>query len=239
MIQTNNLSFGYNKSQTVLRDISLTLPEGHIYGLLGRNGVGKSTFLKLLSGTLIGKGEYSVGGFDPREREAVFLDQIRLVPENEAILNTTLQELTEVISLLYPTYSQEIFRNAVSEFDIPLTVKLTQLSLGQQKKALIALSLACNTPYLFLDEPTNGMDIPSKRTFRKLVASNFDETKTIVISTHQVDDLEGLIDWVVIMENDGIRLSSSLEELGERFGTEDIKEVFCQVVENKEDKENI
>ena len=232
MIQTNNLTYGYVKHQPVLKEISLSLPAGHIYGLFGKNGVGKSTFLKLLSGTLLGQGDYSVGGLDPRKREPGFQEQIRLVPENEAILNTSIQELSEVISPLYPTFSHEIFQKAIEEFDIPATQKLTHLSLGQQKKALISLSLACNTPYLFLDEPTNGMDIPSKRIFRKLVAAAFDEEKTILISTHQVDDLEGLIDWVVIMENDGIRLSSSLEELGERFGTEDIKEVFCQVTEN-------
>lgn len=232
MIQTKNLSYGYTKQQPVLTNITLQLPEGHIYGLLGKNGVGKSTFLKLLAGTLLGQGEYTVGGFDPRKRQASFQEQLRLVPENEAILNVNLNELAQVIKPLYPTFSQELLQKAIEAFNLPSDKKLTQLSLGQQKKSLIALSLACNTPYLLLDEPTNGMDIPSKSTFRKLVASAFDEGKTILISTHQVDDLEGLIDWVVIMENDGIKLSESLETLGEQFGTEDIKDVFCQVINN-------
>lgn len=231
MIKTSNLTYGYIQVQPVLKKISLEMPAGHIYGLLGRNGVGKSTFLKVLSGALLGQGEYSVGGYDPRNREAAFQESIRLVPENEALYNNTIIELAQVTKPLYPTFSDEILNRALEEFKVPQEQKLTTMSLGQQKKALIALSLACNTPYIFMDEPTNGMDIPSKSTFRKLVASMLDENRTIIISTHQVDDLEGLMDSVTIMENDGVLLSDTLENIGEQFGTEDIKEVFCRVVE--------
>lgn len=231
MIKTSNLTYGYIQVQPVLKQISLEMPAGHIYGLLGRNGVGKSTFLKVLSGALLGQGEYSVGGYDPRNRESGFQESIRLVPENEALYNNTIIELAQVTKPLYPTFSDEILNRALEEFKVPQEQKLTTMSLGQQKKALIALSLACNTPFLFMDEPTNGMDIPSKSTFRKLVASMLDENRTIIISTHQVDDLEGLMDSVTIMENDGVLLSDTLENIGEQFGTEDIKEIFCRVVE--------
>ncbi len=231
MIKASNLTYGYIQVQPVLKQISLEMPAGHIYGLLGRNGVGKSTFLKVLSGALLGQGEYSVGAYDPRNREAAFQESIRLVPENEALYNNTIIELARVTRPLYPTFSDEILNRALNEFKVPQDQKLTTMSLGQQKKALISLSLACNTPYLFMDEPTNGMDIPSKSTFRKLVASMLDENRTIIISTHQVDDLEGLMDSVTIMENDGVLLSDTLENIGEQFGTEDIKEVFCRVVE--------
>jgi len=230
MIKASNLTYGYDSKRTVLKQISLEMPSGHIYGLLGKNGVGKSTFLKVLSGALLGKGEYSVGNYDPRKREANFLESIRLVPENEALYNNSIKELARVTRPLYPTFSDEILQRALTEFNVPQDQKLTSMSLGQQKKALISLSLACNTPYLFMDEPTNGMDIPSKSTFRKLVASMLDENRTIIISTHQVDDLEGLMDSVTIMENDGVLLSDTLENIGEQFGTEDIKEVFCKVV---------
>ena len=234
MIKATNLNYGYIKVQPILKQICLDMPEGHIYGLLGRNGVGKSTLLKVLSGALLGEGEYSVGGRDPRNRECEFQQSIRLVPENEALHNITIEELARVTRPLYPTFSDEILMRALADFKVPVGQKITNMSLGQQKKALISLSLACNTPYIFMDEPTNGMDIPSKSTFRKLVASMADENRTIVISTHQVDDLEGLMDYVTIMENDGILLSDSLENIGEQYGTEDIKEVFCQVVKNIE-----
>ena len=142
--------------------------------------------------------------------------------------------MAKVTRPFYPTFSDEILLRALADFKVPVGQKITNMSLGQQKKALISLSLASNTPYIFMDEPTNGLDIPSKSIFRKLVASMADENRTIVISTHQVDDLEGLMDYVTIMENDGILLSDSLENIGEQYGTEDIKEVFCQVVKNIE-----
>lgn len=230
MIKITNLSYGYNKHTEVLSNISLELKEGHIYGLLGKNGVGKSTLLKLLSGALLGKGEYTVDGIDPRKRAAEMQEKIRLVPENEAIFQCTILELAKVTGNLYPTFSQKVFDKAIQEFDVPTDLILTRMSLGQQKKALISLSLACGTPYLFMDEPTNGMDIPSKSIFRRLVASMADENKTLIISTHQVDDLESLIDRVIILAPNGVLLCASLEEIYEKYGTEDLKEVFMQVV---------
>ena len=217
MIQTKDLNYGYQKFQPVLKKISLNLPEGHIYGLLGKNGVGKSTLLKVLTGALLGEGEYKVGGYDPRDRKGEMQEQIRLVPENEAIFENTILELAKVTAPLYPTFNQELLENALKEFEVPTDKKLTLMSLGQQKKALISLSLACNTPYLFMDEPTNGMDIPSKSSFRRIVASSVNENSTVLISTHQVDDLEGLIDYVVILENDGVLLSASLQEIGQKL----------------------
>lgn len=230
MIQAKNLTYGYISTQPVLKGIDLSLQKGHIYGLLGKNGVGKSTLLKLFTGALIGKGGYTIGGLDPRQRQAELQQSVRMVPENEAIYNLSINELAQVTAGLYPSFSRDILNRALTEFEVPTDKRLPQLSLGQQKKALISLSLACNTPYIFMDEPTNGMDIPSKSIFRKLVAMMADENRTVVISTHQVDDLEGLIDYVIILENDGVLLSSSIEEIGEKYGTEDIKEVFCQVV---------
>lgn len=232
MIQANNLTYGYSKKKLVLDQINLEWPSGHVYGLLGRNGIGKSTLLKLLSGALLGQGEYTVGDRDPRKREVAFQQSVRLVPENEALFDISIQDYAKVTRPLYPTFSNELLDKALADFRVPSDMKLTEMSLGQQKKALISLSLACNTPYLFMDEPTNGMDIPSKSTFRKLVANMIDEERTIIISTHQVDDLVGLMDYVTIMENNGILLSDSLENIGQQYGTEDIKQVFCQLMKN-------
>lgn len=217
MIKTNKLSYSYNALQQTLRDITITLPEGHIYGLLGKNGVGKSTMLKMLTGSLIGQGEYTIDGLDPRQRQPELQQRFRLIPENEAIYNITITQLAEVTKVFYPTFDEKIFTNALKEFEVPTEQTLTRMSLGQQKKALISLSLACGTPYLFMDEPTNGMDIPSKSIFRRLVASIMEDSRTILISTHQIDDLESLIDSVIILENDGVLLSASLEEIGKRL----------------------
>lgn len=227
MIQTNHLSYGYVRNRTTLKDISLSLEDGHIYGLLGKNGVGKSTLLKLFTGALLGQGDYSIDGLDPRKRPAELLEKFRLVPENEAIPDTTILELAAVAKQLYPAYDEAQLMSALQEFEVPYQQRLTKMSLGQQKKSLIALSLACNTPYLFMDEPTNGMDIPSKATFRRIVASSLADVdklqKTVIISTHQIDDLESLIDSIIIMQNEGVLLATTLQEIGQRlcFGIAD------------------
>lgn len=217
MIHTNNLTYGYSRWNPVLNNISLDLPKGHIYGLLGKNGVGKSTLLKLLTGALLGRGEYTVNGMDPRDRRPDFFQTVRLVHENEVINNLYIEELANATAPFYPTFDWNLFENALKEFEVPSDKRLTSMSLGQQKKSLISLAIACNTPYLFMDEPTNGMDIPSKSTFRRLIASLADHDRTIVISTHQVDDLENLIDSVIILENDGVLLSRTLQEIGTRL----------------------
>lgn len=214
MIEIQNLRYGYYKHAPVLKGISLRLPEGHIYGLLGKNGVGKSTLLKLLCGVLRGEGTYSIDGLDPRRQPAALPERVRLVPEQDALFPITIEELAGITAPLYPTFDHALFEEALREFEVPRGKQLTALSLGQQKKALISLSLATGTDYLLMDEPTNGMDIPSKSTFRRLIARAADERKTILISTHQVDDIDALIDSVVILENEGVLLSASLDEVG-------------------------
>lgn len=217
MIKIQHLNYGYYSFQPVLKDIRLELPKGHVYGILGKNGVGKSTLLKLLSGSLLGEGDYTVGGLDPRRREVAFQQSLRLIPENESYSHISIESLADITAPFYPTFDFDRFRSMLLEFEVPQHKALSSLSLGQQKKALIALSLACNTPYLLLDEPTNGLDIPSKSIFRRLLASMADTERTVLISTHQVDDLENLIDAVVILENDGVLLSKTLQEIGTRL----------------------
>lgn len=217
MIELKDLRYGYYRHQPVLRGLSLRLPEGHIYGLLGKNGVGKSTLLKILCGSLTGEGEYTVAGFDPREQHPAMLEKVRLVPESEAILPVAIEDLARVTAPFYPTWDQSIFDRALNEFQVPRNKQLTTLSLGQQKKALISLALACNTPYLLMDEPTNGLDIPSKSIFRRLVAGHCDEGRTVIISTHQVDDIDSLIDGIVILENEGVLLNASLDKVAARL----------------------
>jgi ABC-2 type transport system ATP-binding protein len=217
MIQTQQLSFGYTSGRDVLKDINLTLAPGHIYGLLGKNGVGKSTLLKLLTGVLFGRGTCTVDSYNPARRTPEFLQRIRLVHENEAIPALDIRTLRDITAPFYPTFDNRLFERALSEFEVPDRQRLNTLSLGQQKKALISLALACNTPYLFMDEPTNGMDIPSKAAFRRLVGSLPLAERTIVISTHQVDDLETLMDAIVILENSGVLLSDSIADLGRKY----------------------
>ena len=217
MITTQELNFGYNRNSSVLSHLTLTLPSGHVYGLFGKNGVGKSTLLKLLCGALHGKGLCQIDGIDSASRSIELLKQLCFVPETLDIRAITIEELAKVTKPFYPTFSDELLNYCIAELEVPTGIRLTKMSLGQQKKAIIAVAVACNTPYLLLDEPTNGMDIPSKAALRRIIASIASPEKLIIISTHQVDDLENLIDAAIIMDNNGILLSETLETIGQKL----------------------
>ena len=234
MIQIRNLNYSYLVTNKVLSDINLDIKEGHIYGLLGKNGVGKSTLLKLVCGILNPKQSAAKGQKSKvKSKElapAVLIDDIpafgrpvetlsllRFVGENEAAPDLTLAEWASIVAPFYVNFSYELLNKAVAAFEVPQMQKLSQMSHGQQKKAVIALALACNTKYLFMDEPTNGMDIPSKATFRQLIAEFMTEEKTIVISTHQVDDIEKILDAVIILDNSAVLLNDTIQEIGMKY----------------------
>ncbi|MCQ2243187.1 MAG: ABC transporter ATP-binding protein [Bacteroidaceae bacterium] len=224
MIQISNLNYSYLVTKKVLSNINLEIKEGHVYGLLGKNGVGKSTFLKLVCGILNPKLEISatqapvlVDGIDSHGRPTEMLKLIRFVGENEAVPELTIGQWASIVAPFYDNFSMDILDKALSAFEVPQNQKLTQMSHGQQKKSIISLALACNTKYLFMDEPTNGMDIPSKSTFRQIIAECMTEDKTIIISTHQVDDIEKILDAVIILDNTAVLLNDTIEEIGKKY----------------------
>lgn len=227
MIRINNLNYSYLLTKKVLSNINLEISEGHIYGLLGKNGVGKSTFLKLVCGILNPKSDAVKGtntndvvlvdGVNSYGRPAEMLKLIRFVGENEAVPELTINEWADIVAPFYENFSWEILDKAMTSFEVPQNQKLTQMSHGQQKKSIISLALACNTKYLFMDEPTNGMDIPSKSTFRQIIAECMTEEKTIIISTHQVDDIEQILDAVIILDNSAVFLNNTIEEIGKKY----------------------
>ena len=196
MITLKELSFSYSRKKEVLDRINLEVGSGHICGLLGKNGEGKTTLLNLLSGQIFpDQGSCLVLEEIPSERNARFLQQIFLLPEEISMPEVT----------------------AIESFEINLSDRLSKMSQGQRKKVAITLALAAHTPLLLMDEPTNGLDIPSKATFRRLVASLIDDNQTVIISTHQVRDLESLIDTVLILDQRQILLNKTLNEIGEKL----------------------
>lgn len=222
MIQVTNLNYGYSTAKKVLKNIDLEIKEGHIYGLLGKNGVGKSTFLKLVCGLLNPSGSkkkevIKVDEVSSYGRPAKVTSLIRMVGENDAVPELTIFEWASIVAPFYENFNQTTLEKALEAFEVPTEQKLTQMSHGQQKKSVISLALACNTKYLFMDEPTNGMDIPSKATFRKLIAEYMTEEKTIIISTHQVDDIEQILDAVIILDNSAVLLNNTIQEIGMQY----------------------
>lgn len=218
MITLKELSFSYSRKKEVLDRINLEVGSGHICGLLGKNGEGKTTLLNLLSGQIFpDQGSCLVLEEIPSERNARFLQQIFLLPEEISMPEVTAIEYIKMYVPFYPTFRDDICKACVESFEINLSDRLSKMSQGQRKKVAITLALAAHTPLLLMDEPTNGLDIPSKATFRRLVASLIDDNQTVIISTHQVRDLESLIDTVLILDQRQILLNKTLNEIGEKL----------------------
>lgn len=218
MIKLNNLNFGYSKKKLLFKNLSLTLSEGHIYGLLGKNGAGKSTLLKNIAGLAFPiDGICSVKGFTPSQRLPGFLQELFFIPEEMYLPSLTPAQFAKSTGHFYPNFDIEHFNHMLNEFEVPLDSKLNRLSFGQQKKVMIAFGLAANTSLLIMDEPTNGLDIPSKSQFRKIIASALTEHRCIIISTHQVRDLDSLIDSLIVLHRQEIVLNSSLDAISEKL----------------------
>jgi ABC-2 type transport system ATP-binding protein len=218
MIQIQNLSFGYSRRSPLFQDLHLTLQRGHIYGLLGKNGAGKSTLLKNITGLVFPwKGSCQVNGFEASRRNPAMLEDLFLIPEEIYMPSLTAVQFVANTAPFYPLFNETEFYKYLSEFDVPEQAILNKLSFGQQKKAMIAFGLATNTGLLVMDEPTNGLDIPSKVQFRRILASALTENRCMIISTHQVRDLDSLIDTLLVLHNREIVLNESLDSIADRL----------------------
>ncbi len=221
MIEIKNLNYGYSKKKQILNDLSLELKPGNIYGLLGKNGAGKSTLLKNIAGLLYPKqGSVSVRGIPAMDRNPNILEDIYFIPEEFSLPSFSIKQFIDIYSVFYPNFSQEQFYTALKEFDLESTEKLNALSHGQKKKVIIGFGLASNCNLLIMDEPTNGLDIPSKSQFRKIVASSVTDDRCFIISTHQVKDVENLIDPIVIMDAGEILFHQTVEEVSKKLSFE-------------------
>lgn len=231
MINIKDVTFGYSSSAKVLEDFSLQFQDGGVYGLLGKNGTGKSTLLYLITGLLRAqKGSVEVDGVDARKRNAEILSEIFIVPEEYDLPAISLTSYEKAIKAFYPRFSDELLEKCLREFEMPTEVNLGSLSMGQKKKVYICIALAANTKYLLLDEPTNGLDILSKSLFRKVVVAGMSEEKTLIISTHQVHDVELLLDHVVIIDRNRVLLDQKLEESDD--APIDIEKLFIDTLTN-------
>ena len=251
MIKIENLKFSYG-SKSIFEGVSTELKPGMIYGLLGQNGVGKTTLLKLLAGLLKPQegsctieipqsGAAQQGGTQrqygaerqdgaamqcgaaqparliPHRRRPDFLEKVFYLPEDVVAPGVKIETYVKKTCSFYPNFSYEKFARIADEFKVETDCKFNKLSFGQQKKAFIAMALSMGTEVLLLDEPSNGLDIPSKIALRKSIAENITEEQTVIISTHQVKDLESIIDPIIILDHKGVLLNRSVEEISERL----------------------
>ena len=230
MINIQNINFAYSR-EVVLDGFSLQFEKGGIYGLLGKNGTGKSTLLYLMMGLLRPqKGIVTVDGINATLRRPEVLSEMFLVPEEYDLPAISLSTYVKAIKPFYPRFSEDLLKQCLANFEMNSDINLGELSMGQKKKVYMSIALASNTRYLLMDEPTNGLDILSKSQFRKVVIEGMSEDKTIIISTHQVHDVELLLDHVCIIERNKVLLNEPLVEKDEPINLE---ELFIKTVEQR------
>ena len=214
MLEVKNLTFNYAKKR-LFDDLNLSVQPG-LYGLLGKNGAGKSTLLKLMSGELFPQeGECITMGLKASKRMPEMLSEIYYLPEEFDLPAMTGNQYVNSYAPFYPKFSKDFFKKCAEEFEIFPADKLGSMSYGQRKKFMISFGLATWSSILLLDEPTNGLDIPSKSQFRRLTAAGTSDERVILVSTHQVRDMENLIDPIIIVENGRIIFNHSMEEISE------------------------
>ena len=217
MITVSNLSFSYG-TKRVLSNISMDLKGGNIYGLLGENGVGKTTLLTLLCGLKKPQeGAIDTDGRNPFDRQPSLLEEQFYLPDEVAPVHNKAERFGRETGSLWASYDHAKFLQILAEFEVEATQRMDAMSAGQLKKTWIAFALACNARNYFMDEPTNGLDIPSKAQFRSAITRYTAEDSVVVISTHQVRDLENIIDPVIILDKEEVLLNASLEEISSKL----------------------
>lgn len=217
MIEIKDLAFSYGKTP-ILKSITTTLEEGRIYGLLGENGVGKTTLLTLLCGLKkVCSGSITTDGENPFDRTPTLLQNQFYLPDEVLPAAMKAECFAKERGAFWPDYDHSKFLEIMKEFENDPAKKMNQMSAGQLKKTYISLALACGCKYIFMDEPTNGLDIPSKTQFRSAIMKYTSDDSTIVISTHQVRDLENIIDPIIILDRQDVLLNASVEEITSRL----------------------
>ncbi|RHL05920.1 MULTISPECIES: ATP-binding cassette domain-containing protein [Bacteroides] len=217
MIKIENVNYGYKSKQPIFNDISLEVGSG-IYGLLGENGVGKTTLMHLICGLLFPwKGECKIDNCNSAQRSPELLSHYFFLPEEMQMPTESIYQFAAHHSVFYPHFSRKEFEQNLEELHIDGKQKLSTVSYGQQKKAMLAYALALHTPLTLLDEPTNGLDITSRQTLKRIISRSVDDESTLLISTHQAHDFENLLDHLIILGEGEILLNHSLDEISERL----------------------
>lgn len=217
MITAKNLTFDYGK-RPLFQGLDLDIAQGRVVGLLGRNGAGKSTLLRLMVGFVRPKGgSIELFGQPSFARRPQVMERVMMVSEDFSLPRVTITEYARIYGGLYPRFSQEQFERLLVEFSSPTFEPLSSMSFGQRKIAYLCFAIACNTELLLMDEPTNGLDIPSKSIFRRVISSLSADDRTIIISSHQVRDLDQILDHILILDDSRILVDASTSKITERL----------------------
>lgn len=218
MVTIKNLSFAFKKGELLFNNLNMELQPGRTYGLFGLNGAGKTTLLNHISGMLFpSEGSCIINGHPTRERRPETLSDLIIVPEQFELPPVKPDVYLKLHAPFYPNFDENQMRDLMDRFVLDRSKLLSKQSYGQRKKFLMAFALAANTRTLLLDEPTNGLDIPSKSQFRKVMAATGNDERCTVISTHQVRDLESMIDKVTVLHEGSIIFDQTIESISDNL----------------------
>lgn len=218
MIKIENVSFRYRKGAEVFHDLSLNFQSGKIYGLLGLNGTGKTSLLKIVAGLRFpNQGSCTMNGLLNVSRGEKYLGQLFLLPEEFSLPPMTAHAFRRMYAPFYPAFDSVLFERILSDFEIKVQDSMENLSFGTKKKVLIAFALATMVKVVLMDEPTNGLDIPSKKQFRKILAEQITDDRCFIISTHQVRDLGTMLDHLVILHRHSVLLDASVQDISSKM----------------------
>ncbi len=209
----------YYGDECVLQDVNLSIEAGRIVGLIGPNGAGKTTLLKGILGLAPVQGELSVMGFDPIKQRTRLLQEVSFVADI-AILPRWLKvkQAVDYVAGVHPRFNREKAQRFLSQTSIKQKSKVGDLSKGMVAQLHLALIMAIDSRLLVLDEPTLGLDIIYRKQFYSTLLNDyFDSDKTIVITTHQVEEIENILTDILFIQDGKIVLDSSMESLAERF----------------------
>lgn len=218
MIDIQDLVFTYSRQNALFDRLKLEMKAGSITGLLGKNGAGKTTLIKIITGLLYpSSGTVTVMDHKPKRREPSFLADVFFVPEEFYFPSISISRFISANSKFYLRFDHKLIMHLLHEFELPEDKHIQRLSYGQKKKFLISFALATKCRLLVLDEPTNGLDIPSKSVFRKVMAGTLDEDQLVIISTHQVKDVENLIDRIIILDDGMVIMEKDTAEIASQL----------------------
>ena len=202
-----------------LNGLDLDLHQGQILGLIGPNGAGKSTFLHAVLGLLKSEGSLEVMGLEPFKNRHLLLKKVCSITDVAVLPKwMTVDQMLEYVEGVHPEFDPEKARNILSKTNIKNTSKIRTLSRGMIVQLHLAIIMAIDAEFLVLDEPTLGLDLVYRKEFySRLIEDYFDGNKTILISTHQVEEIEGVLTDVVFLDKGQAVMNESIDSLNQRF----------------------
>ena len=218
LIETSNLTKYYGKLKA-LDNVSISIPQGRIIGLLGKNGAGKSTFMRCLLGFLKHEGEIMIMGETMKVHKESIHDHIAFIPDVSSLDDRlTVQQTIDYVAALNNSWNAEKANDLLEKSELPLKSKVSSLSKGMKTKLYLLITLSLDVKILLLDEPTLGLDIVFRKEFFNTILGEFyDEEKTIIISTHQVEEVEQILQDIIFIDKGKIVLNEEIEKLKNEY----------------------